>query len=183
MTINLRELFPGNENLQKKFVDALLKALKSNALKDFDYLKFKKSVVTMSELNMEEAMAFKSAFATASTMGLTLDKLVRSANHYKNVLDKEKMQFADAMQNQMDQRVAKKKEEAVKLEQTIKDYQQKIEQMQKEMKVYQKKINNVDVEIKKAKEKIQSASQHFMDAYNSMVSTIEEDILRMNEYL
>lgn len=183
MTIDLRDLFPSNEGLEKKFVDALLKAIKSNAVKEFDYIKFKQSIISLADLKIDEMTSIKSAFATASTMGVTKSNLIRSAKHYRNILEKEKMQFADAMQNQMNERVAKKKEEAGILQDKLKEYTIKIEQMKKEMEVFQKKIDNVDDEIAEAKEKINQTSNNFMNAYNQFVKTIDQDIDLMNEYL
>ena len=183
MTIDLRDLFPQDIGTQKKFVDALLKAIKSNSSKEFDYLKFKQSIKTLADMNMDESTSVRSAFATASTMGITKDKLIRSATHYRNVLDKEKMQFVEAMQNQMKERVANKKEAAAQMQDKLKEYQIKIERMQVEMKAFQKKIDGVDNEIAKAKEKIQTTSENFMGAYSSFVKTIDQDIDLMSEYL
>ena len=67
MAIDLKKLFLGDE--QDKFSVALVKALKSSAQPGFDYLKFKQSVKTMADMNMDTETSFKSAFATASTHG------------------------------------------------------------------------------------------------------------------
>lgn len=183
MTIDLKKLFETDSNLDKKFVDALLKAIKNNALKEFDYLKYKQSLKSMSEMGMDETTSFKSAFATASTMGLTKTKLVKSAKHYRFVLSKEREHFAEALGNQMDKRVAKKKEEAIKLKDKIKDYERKIAQMKKEMDAFVTKIENVDGEIQLAKEKIETTKQNFTDTYDSFVDIIDNDINLINSYL
>jgi chromosome segregation ATPase len=184
MTIDLRDLFEANQSeLSKKFIDALLKAMKSKAIKEFDYLKFKHSVKSLSELNLDESTAFKSAFTTASTLGLTKEKLVRTANHYGNVLDKEKLQFAEAMKNQLNEKVSKKLEEAERLKQKTEEYKLKIEKMKADMAAYQKKIQNVDTEIEKAKVKIEATRKNFMDAYELFKQTIEKDINLIDEYL
>lgn len=183
MTIDLRKLFTTDAQLEKKFVDALLKALKTNALKDFDYLKFKQSVTTMQDMDMDETTSYKSAFATAATMGMTKTKLIKTAKHYKFVLSKEREQFAEALSSQMDSRVAKKKENAQALQAKIKDYERKIAQMKKEMQVFLDKTENVDAEIQVAKEKIEATKQNFVDTYDNFVSIIDEDINLINSYL
>ena len=184
MTFDLRELFATDgSDKDKKFVDALLKAMKSKAIKEFDYLKFKLSVKSLAEMDLDESTAFRSAYTTASTLGLTKDKLLHTAKHYRNILDKEKMQFADAMKNQLKEKVSKKLEEAETLKQKTEDYQLKIEKMKKEMEVYEKKIQNVDSEIEKAKVKIESTRKNFMNAYDQIKQTIEKDINLIDQYL
>ena len=183
MSIDLRELFVAPDSTQKKFIDALLRAIKDNALDKFDYIKFKKSVMSLQGMNLDEETAFKSAFATASTLGTTKENLLRTSKHYQNVLNKEKLQFAEAMKNQLEERVSKKLKDTEELKLRIKEYEQKITKMQREMQAYQKKIQNVDTEIEKSKAKIESTRENFMAAYEAFSKTIEEDILLINQYL
>ena len=176
MTIDLKKLFGTVENSDNKFHTALLKALKSNASPEFDYLKFKQSVSSLEEMDMDKTIAVRSAFATASTMGLTKSKLLTSAKQYKKVLNSEKSKFAEALQNQMTVRVAKKKEDAIKLKEKISEYERKIIKMKEEMELYKQKIGNVDGEIQEAKSKIENTKNEFLTAYDSVTEIIEEDM-------
>ena len=181
MAIDLKKLFLGDE--QDKFSVALVKALKSSAQPGFDYLKFKQSVKTMADMNMDTETSFKSAFATASTMGLTKSKLSQSVKFYKRILEKERSKFAEALENQMETRVSKKKEEAVKLQERIKEYEQKISKMKQEMEAYQHKIDNVDNEMAEAKAKIDKTKHEFLTAYDQITSILNEDIEQITSHL
>lgn len=183
MAIDLKKLFLTDSTINDKFSLALVKALKGSAQPGFDYIKFKQSVQTMSDMNMDIETSFKSAFATASTMGLTKTKLSQSVKFYKKVLEKERSKFAEALENQMDTRVSKKKEEALKLQDRIKEYQQKIAKMQQEMEAYQHKIDNVDTEMAQAKEKIDKTKNEFLTAYDQLTSTLNEDIEQITSHL
>jgi hypothetical protein len=68
MTIDLKELFQITSEINAKVADKLLAALKSAFLTEFDYLKFKKSYMSLLDLGMDEMTAMKSAFMTAATM-------------------------------------------------------------------------------------------------------------------
>ncbi len=183
MAIDLRKLFRTDANSDEKFFTALIKAIKGAATPGFDYLKFKQSVKTLEGMDMDQETAFKSAYATANTIGLTKAKLLQSVKYYKKVVDKEKQKFAEALQNQMEVRVSKKKEEASKLEETMQDYERKIEKLKQEMAAYKQKMANVDVEIEEAKEKIEKTKQEFLTAYDHMTTILEDDISLMTSHL
>lgn len=183
MVIDLNKIFDTNSDLDKKFVDALLRAVKNNALKDFDYLKFMHSVKSMQDLKMDKDTSFKSAYATAQTIGLTKEKLLKTANHYKNVLNKERDHFADALKNQRTEKVSGKLAEVEALKGKIIEYEGKIKQMQKEMAAYQKKIAGADAVIEKEKEKIATIKDNFVRSFAHFEVILEEDIKSINNLL
>jgi|GEM_PF-6606301 len=54
MQIDLKELFGDIDHLDKKILLSLLTALKENHGKEFDYIKFKKSVLSLQEMDIDE---------------------------------------------------------------------------------------------------------------------------------
>lgn len=183
MTIDLNKIFDTNSELDKKFVDALLRAVKNNAIKEFDYLKFMHSVKSMQALKMDKDTSFKSAFATAQTIGLTKDKLLKTAQHYKNVLNKERDHFADALKNQRSEKVSGKLEEVTLLKNKIIEYEAKMKQMQKEIAAYQKKIEGADKVVQKEKEKIETIKNNFVISFEHFEKILDEDINSINNLL
>ena len=87
----------------------------------FDYLKFKQSVEQLAGLKLDVPTSLKSAFVTASTMGVTKDSLLQSARHYLTILGDEKKQFDQALNNQVQQRIDSKKAELQQLQQQIEE--------------------------------------------------------------
>lgn len=183
MQKNLKTIFGKDHGLDDKSVEFLTKALEKNNLPGFDYIEFKQSLAALSSMNLDEETAFKSAFATASTMGLTKSKLTDSAAHYKKVLIKEKSQFEVAMQNQLKQRVDGKVKEVEKLKAQIVKHQEKIQQLQQQIDQYQHTIDGADAQINEAKEKIEGTKQGFDTAHQSILNQIEKDINNINVYL
>jgi hypothetical protein len=101
MQNKLKAIFGNHHGLDEKSIEYLTKALEKKNLPGLDYLEFKQSLGALLDMDMEETMAFKSAFATSATMGLTKEKLRKTAEHYKNVLTEEKEQFDAALEKQV----------------------------------------------------------------------------------
>src|SRR5258705_117865 len=82
----------------QRIMTALLKAIEENNMDGFDFLEFKNSLKALSQMSLDEATRFRSAFATASTMGVTVPKLLESVDYYKKVLIAEKDKFNKTLQ-------------------------------------------------------------------------------------
>lgn len=183
MSDSFKAVFGDHHGLDERSFNSLLKALEKNNLPGFDYIEFKQSLARLVELDMDEVTAFKSAFATASTMGLTKEKLLKTTTHYKNVLLKEKQQFDQALKKQMEQRVNSKLSEVEKLKKQILEYQKKIKDLEAKMAKSQKTIDHADEHIQAAKDKIEDTENAFGHTLQSIVNQIDKDIENINAYL
>ncbi len=175
MTINLKELFDTKDLLNDKVVMKLLTAIKEGQIKEFDYLKFKQSYKALCQLGMDESTASKSAFLTASTMGLTKEKLLFTVQHYKNILNKEKEQFAVALKNQIATNIDAKALEINKFKEKIEDNQRKIQQMMAEKEILETEIININQLMEASKAKIEETRDQFKQTFDKLYSEIEED--------
>ena len=140
MTINLKDLFAVTSEMNEKVLLKLLTAIKDGQQKDFDYLKFKQSYKSLCQMGMDESTAAKSAFLTASTMGLTKDKLLNTVQHYKNLLNKEKEQFAVALKNQIANNIDAKALEINRLQERTEENKRKIQQLMDEQIIIESEI-------------------------------------------
>ncbi len=183
MQKDLKTLFGKDHGLDQKSVEFLTNALEKSNLPGFDYIEFKLSLGALAQLNMDEATAFKSSFATASTVGLTKMKLLETAEHYKKVLKDEKSQFDVALQNQMQQRVASKQQEVVKLKEQIAKHEEKIAQLKEQVAKFQTTIDGADAQIDAAKQKINSTQVSFNSTHQSILNQIEKDIENIQMHL
>lgn len=183
MQKDLTMIFGTNHGLDEKSVQFLAGAIEKNNLPGFDYIEFKQSLQALEKMDFDEPTAVKSAFATAATMGLTKSKLLETAAHYKNVLHKEKQQFESAMEKQMVQRVASKKQEVVKLKEQITKHQEKIQQLQSQIAKFEHTIDTADEQISGAKQKIETTRDNFERTHQSIVNQIDKDIELINGHL
>ena len=170
-------------NLDKKSAEFLSNALAKNTQQGFDYIKFRQSLNQIKKLNLDESTSIKSAFATASTIGLTKNSLINSGKHYLSVLMNEKSQFDQALNNQISQRVAARKNEVLQLEQKITEYRTKVKEIEKKIEEYKYRIDNSDSEVEKARKKIEDTKSKFELAFNKYVEIIESDISQFDAYL
>lgn len=183
MGVNFSELFENGDPIDSKSASSLLKALKTNNLDGFDYLEFKQSLRALLHMNMDIGTALKSAFATASTMGVTKEKLVKSADFYRGILSKEKQQFDSALQRQIQQKVVSKKEETESFKEKIGLHEKKIEQLKKEMEAMQQQIDNADQIIQEEKSKLEAINTNFESTFNSIVAQIDQDVKNINNFI
>lgn len=172
----ISEVFEGLDEQDSKSLDYLSKAIVANNLPGFDYLEYKQAIYTLKGMQFDEDTAYKSAFATAATIGLTKDKLVKSAQHYQTVLEKEKAQFDDALRKQMSQRVAIREQQKTKLTEKIAEYETKIRDLKLKIKEFQKKVEIAEDEISSAESRIQDTKGKFDAAYKAFTKSIQMDI-------
>jgi len=183
MTVDLKKLFASEDITNSKMQTALIAAISKNASNEFDYLKFKVSVKKMLDMGMDKETAVKSAFATASVMGITKNKLVNSAKKYKGTLDKEREQFAIALKNKIAKNVDGKKVEAERLKKEIISHKEKIAKLLKEIELFDTKISQVDDVVVAAQEKIEATRNDFKSTFDAIYSQIEEDIINFGSAL
>ena len=183
MQKKLKAFFGQHHNLDEKSMEFLTKALEKNNLPGFDYIEFKQSLGALQEMDMEESMVFRSAYATASTLGLNKEKLLKSAGHYKQVLSNEKRQFEVAMEKRIQQKVKSKEEEVKKMKKQVEEYRAKIQQLEEQIEKSKSTIDRADEIINAEKEKILSTKESFEFTLQSVLNEIERDIENINKYL
>ncbi len=183
MQKDLKALFGAHHGLDERSIDSLTRALEKNNLPGFDYIEFKQSLGRLQEMDIDEPTAFKSAFATASTVGLTKEKLLKTAEHYRKVLQTEKEQFDQALQKQMEQRVESKLAEVEKMKKQIHDYKAKIKQLEGKIAKAQSTIDHADEHIQAAKDKIESTKEGFESTLQSILNEMDRDIENIKTFI
>jgi len=184
MTIDLQDLFPEIRDLDERSVFALLKALKNNFQgQKFDYLHYKQSVKSLNKMDMDESTSHKSAFMTASTMGLTKETLLASAKNYLDVLSDERETFATALLNQRKVRIEGRRDEVSNFEKKIESHRLKIKELEREIEIFSEKVNSVDQDVEETNRKLEGTKQKFLSVYEVLSKEISEDINTINKYL
>jgi len=179
----LKEIFGNQTGLDDRSYKSLLSALEKANLPGFDYLEFKQSLEAMAKMGMDESTAIKSAFMTASTMGLTKEKLLTTARHYKSILAKELIQFDRACESQIEKRVNGKMREVDKLKKQIDLHLAEIAKLEKQITDYQGVISSADADMKEASEKINATKDSFDRTFHSVMNQIEKDISIIDQIL
>lgn len=179
----MKAIFGNGGQFDEKSVNFLVAALEKNNLPGFDYLEFKMSVGKLRLLNMDEETAIKSAFATASTVGLTKETLLKTGKHYLNVLDHEKKQFDEALKKQLEKRVTNKKTEVEKLQGQISKWEEEIKKLQENIAKANEIISQADDQIKAEMTKIEATRKNFETTHKGILTQVAQDLENIDKYL
>ncbi len=169
--------------IDPKIVEKLLQAIEKNNLEGFDYLEYKKSLKALEKMPMDEATKYRSAFATASTMGVTLDKLLETVNFYIGVLDKENEQFLGAFKSQFNDKVSGREREIAQFESIIKEKSEQIKKLTEEITKHQQQIAELKTKVEESNNKINKTQNDFKVSYDHLKSQFEGDVIKMKQYL
>ena len=167
----------------KKFLDVLLKAIEANNLEGFDYLEFKQSLQSLSNMDMDEITRYQSALAMAKTMGANKTNLIKSAKHYLSVLKEEEKKFMDAVENQRTKQISNKQNKLKQLENLIAEKEQKIKSLQADIEKHLTTLEKEKANINQSAAKVEATKDGFIAAYNQVFSQIKGDIDKMQSHL
>lgn len=170
-------------DLDKKIIEKLLQAIEKNNLEGFDYLEYKKSLKALEKMPMDEATKYRSAFATAATMGVTLDKLLQTTDFYIGILNKENEQFLGAFKSQFNDKVSGREREIAQFESIIKEKSEQIKKLTEEITKHQQQIGDLKVKLEESNNKINKTQNDFKVSYDHLKSQFEEDKVKMQKYL
>ena len=172
----------GTGQVNQKFVEILLKAIKANDLEGFDYLEFKQALRSLSEMEMNEEMRFKSAYAMAKSMGVDAKGILDSGNHYKKVLEAEESKFLATLQSRKDG-FADNRLKVAKLEQWEKEQLKKIEEIKATIHARKQEQKRLNEEMNVGMNKINTVKLDFEVSYDHLLSQINTDLKNIKKYL
>lgn len=173
----------GAGKVQDKFLEALFNALESNNQEGFDYMEFKDFLKSLANVPMDDNTRYKSAFATAQTMGATKEKILSSAKHYLTVLASEQNKFQEALQGQRDRNLTGKQDEIKQLGNTIDQNQKDIEKLKADIEAHRQRISSLEQEIGAASDKLSQTANDFDATYKALVSQIQADVQNIESHL
>ncbi|MEL7268405.1 MAG: hypothetical protein AAGL34_02380 [Bacteroidota bacterium] len=169
--------------IDSKIIEKLLHAVEKNNLDGFDYLEYKKSLKALEKIPMDEATRYRSAFATASTMDVTLNKLLETTNFYLGVLEKENEQFLSALKNQFNAKVSGGQQEISKFQSLVKEKSAQIKKLTEEIAKFQEQISTMEQEVEESNAKIEKTQNDFKRTYLHLRGQFETDKEKMQKYL
>lgn len=169
--------------VDQKIVENLLRKVGEHNLEGFDYFEYKQSLKALDKMPMDEATKYRSAYATASTMGISLQHLLDSATFYLEVLQQQDENFQKEAEQKKQKQVNQKEAEAARLKKQIEEYEEKIKQLQEKIKRNQIRIEEINREVKIDKVTIDKERNNFLASFNFLRSQFVDDIAKMKKYL
>ncbi len=168
----------------EKFVEILSQVLENNNQPGFDYLEYKKAVLSVAKLqNLDEAGQFRTAFAAAQALGVQPSALIESAKKYLSILAAEEENFNRSANQYLSQQISSKEAETVQIKQAIQQKEQQVLQWQKELESHRSRLSQIESDLQQAKVKLESNKASFKASYRQCVDQITSDIRKMEQYL
>lgn len=164
-------------------VAKLLDGIDRNDLEGFDYLEYKRSLKAMESFPMDEATKYRSAFATASTVGATQDKLLSSVEYYLQILDQEKTQFDAVVDRQFADQVAGRKTQLDEIERGIDTRTQQIARLTSEIEDLRQRANEIGGSLSDSETKIANTKLDFEASFAYVKNLFVQDAEKMRRYL
>ena len=173
----------GSGKVTEKFSQILFGAMEKNNIDGFDYLEYRQSLQSLKKMNMDESTRYKSASAMAQTMGASPDYLVKTAQHYLDVLKKEEDKFETALKNQRSRQVGEKEQRLKDVNALIRQKAEQIQKLSKEIEEHQAQIGKLEQDVSQASQKVESTKNDFIASYQAIVGQISQDVENMKQYL
>ena len=169
--------------VNEEMAEFLFSSIQEADLPGFDYPEFKQALNNMSTVALPENQKFQTVFATASTLGLTKEKLVSSIEHYQEVINKKKEEFGLHVQSMIENEISSREALKAQKEQTIAELNEQIQKAQMEIASKQQEVLQISNEINEHNLKIQQTASSFEATYNFVSGKLEEDKNKVNSYI
>ncbi len=169
--------------VSKRMTRMLLEAMEKQNLPGFDYLEFKQALLSLKNMEMDEATRYKSVLTMSKAMGGSLEEIKASGQHYLDVLRAEYQTFQDVLQKRHKERVVAREEEVALKQKQVAAKKQMIERLKHEIAKLEGEVQNIETDIKTARTKLDSTKESFVATYQHMQNVIRNDLERINRYL
>jgi chromosome segregation ATPase len=148
-----------------------------------DYFEFWKMMETLEAHIADEKARLSAVYASLTIQGMTKNKLVESASQYKEIIEKDKLQFHSALNEKAKAELESRKGLVSDLEKKIVAHSEMIQKLTKEITEAQAKIGTLNSEIVQEEAKLQSVSGGYGLACDAMLSKISKDIQKIQTNL
>ncbi len=176
----------GTGGVDRKFVDHFADLLEKANLPGPDYFEFKQALKSMEGLGLNEEKQFQASWASFKAMAAGVKDtsvLTTSADHYGNVLNKDRENFLKDVEKTIDDRIGSLMQESKKLQEDTKTYAQQIMDLQNKIDASNDRLEKINDEVEEQTEKINTNRDSFDLTYQSMVDQINADIEKIKRYL
>lgn len=169
--------------VDEKMVQFLSQAIEESNIPGFDYIEFRNSLAAMASAPLPENQKYIAVFATASTMGLTKEKLLGAIDHYQNILDSKKKEFNAQVEQMTVQQVQKREELKAAKEAEIQTLLQQIQEAQAAIAAKQQEALEINSEIGRERLNIQQTAASFDATFNFVSGKLQGDKQKIEAYI
>ena len=154
----------------------LMQSLQDNKLAGFDYLKFTQAVEEMKATGAAEDARYKMAFFAGKQLGVDKPSLVKSGEHYLDVLAQDEVDFNNDCGEYEKKELQSRQSRLTQVETSIADLTKQLAQLQQEG-------LSLTQEITEQKNNLESRKASFQVTLSTIRATIQSNIQKINQYL
>lgn len=162
----------GSDNVDPRLVAQLRQTIQENNRPGFDYYEFAASLQALAAVIPDESTRYRSAFATAATMGLTVPVLLESSQGYRDLLKQESGEFEKELVATRKTEVGNKQDEIEKIKKDIQTSSETIQRLTNEIAQAQQRAQALESQIVEANTKLERAKGRFQ----ASVEVIDSEI-------
>ena len=148
-----------------------------------DYYEFWKMTETLEAHIKDERARLSATYASLAIQGLTKEKLVESANKYKELIQQDKSQFEKVANEKSEKDIGNKRKELQQLEESIVKHSEMIQKLTKEISDSQVAMGKLKANIAEEEGKLASNKQGYNMACEAMMKKITDDITKIQTTL
>lgn len=168
-----------DEEIKKQLTAALEQANQSG----YDYFELAQAVQAQASIIPSEALQFQASYAAAVPMGVTLDKLIASAQFYLSVLQKKEDEFNKTVESHMAQTVTSREKEVTQFDGDMQTKAEQIKKLTDEINDLQQRKTAIINEVSTAKAQIEQVRNNFSATMKVFVGKINSDIEKIKQYI
>ena len=144
-----------------------------------DYYEFIKTLDVLENHLNDEKVRITAAYASLNAQGLTKDKLISSALIYKGIIEKDKTNFEQAVNDKIRSEIEARKTEQKDISRQIQENSETIKKLTEEISQNQLKLNELDRLISENNNKIKANMENYQYACNAILNKIKDDISKI----
>jgi hypothetical protein len=148
-----------------------------------DYYEFMKMMETLEAHIKDEKARLSATYASLAIQGLTKEKLVDTANKYKEIINQDKAQFEKIANDKSEKEIGQKRNDLVELEETIRKNSELIQKLTKEITDSQGAMGKLKAIITEEEGKLSKNKQGYLLAADAILKKITEDITKIQSTL
>jgi len=172
-----------DESASKKFKEHFNQIFKDANLPGPDYYEFKTMIDAMTATGVAEITSFPAAYAALASQGLTLEKLLTSAEHYLKILEADNIAFSKTLETKVSDDVSGKLNEIEKYKKINEEKSELIKKLTLEISENNSKIQMLTSEASQTEEKIKQSQNNYLFAYQTFQLGLQKDIEKIKTYL
>lgn len=171
--------------VDEKIFENLSDAIDKNNLPGNDFLEFMQSLNSLKSMAVDEKTKFNMVYATLKSAAGGMDKetLVKSIQHYINVVNKEKEIFVEEMKDATNSMVDANLNEAQNLSALVQKKSDQIQQLNQEILELNGQIGNLNSVAEESKYTIAKKQADFEVTSSQLLSQLEDYNQKINQYI